>query len=162
RTFAIVILLLTSFFYAGCDQRSNPPQSNASLVISGDTTSWITPCGCTSNQSGGLLRRATFLKQLSSNGQVIYADAGGAIAGNSEYQRLKFEAILRGEVLMGIAAHNIGGAEASLGADSLRDLAKRTSAPLISANVTDSAGAAIAPASKIVTAGSNRIALVGL
>src|ERR1700745_4371010 len=29
------------------------------LVVSGDTAGWIVPCGCTSNQSGGLLRRGS-------------------------------------------------------------------------------------------------------
>src|SRR5256885_1713220 len=83
----------------GCDRASKSSNNSAAfLVISGDTSSWITPCGCTSNQSGGLLRRGTYLKQLSGQGQVIYADAGGAVSGNSEYQRMKLEAILRGEI----------------------------------------------------------------
>src|SRR5438874_7279269 len=99
---------------AGCN-RTPAAQSKVptKLVISGDTSSWITPCGCTTNQSGGLLRRGTYLKQLAGQGQVIYADVGGAVSGNSEYQRMKLEAILRGEIAMGVAAHNIGGAEAS-------------------------------------------------
>src|SRR5262249_24101977 len=104
----------------------------------------------------------TYLKQLGARGQVVYADAGGAIAGSSDYQRLKFEAILRGEMLMKISAHNIGAVEASLGADSLRDVAQRLHVPLISANLTDATGALVAPASKIVTVGSNRLALIGL
>src|SRR5206468_9084887 len=114
-----------------CDQGSTQRTHSTitKLVVSGDTSSWITPCGCTSNQSGGLLRRATYLKGLAAQGPVIYADAGGAVAGTSEYQRVKFEAILRGEVLMGIVAHNIGRAEAALGADSLREIAKRLNVP---------------------------------
>src|SRR6185437_2320862 len=72
------------------------------LLISGDTAGWITPCGCTANQSGGLLRRGTYIEQLRRGADVIYADVGGAPAGASEYQRVKFEAILRGEKVMGI------------------------------------------------------------
>src|SRR4051812_16445917 len=119
-------LLIVFALIVGCD-RTPAAQSKTptELLVSGDTSSWITPCGCTSNQSGGLLRRATYLKNLAAQGPVIYADAGGAIAGTSEYERVKFEAILRGEMLMGIVAHNVGGAEAALGADSLRDVAKR-------------------------------------
>ena len=86
------------------------------LVISADTAGWIMPCGCTANQSGGLLRRATYLDRLREKGAaVLYADAGGASAGASEYQKVKFEAVLGGELAMGIAAHNIGRSEAALG-----------------------------------------------
>jgi len=109
-----------------------------------------------------LLRRGTYLKKLANQGQVIYADVGGAVSGNSEYQRVKLEAILRGEMAMGLAAHNIGGPEASMGPEFLRGLTTRLNVPFISANVTDTAGNAIASASKIVTACGRRVALVGL
>ena len=78
------------------------------LVVSGDTAGWITPCGCASNQSGGLLRRGTYLANLGKTADVILADAGGAAGGTSDYHKVKFEAILAGERRMGLAAHNIG------------------------------------------------------
>ena len=80
----------------------DPPSETDSqplyVVVSGDTAGWIVPCGCTSNQSGGLLRRGTYLQQLRSAGEVLYVDAGGAAAGTSAYDRAKFEAILQGEL----------------------------------------------------------------
>src|SRR5262245_49325880 len=82
------------------------------IVVSGDTAGWIMPCGCSANQSGGLLRRATYLNQLSNDKDVLYVDAGGAASGTSAYYRVKFEAILRGELAMSVAAHNIGASEA--------------------------------------------------
>src|SRR3954451_704163 len=96
-------LCVTLVLMIGCDRRAAATAERAAkavLVVSGDTASWLTPCGCTSNQSGGLLRRATYLKGLASDGStaVLYADAGGAPGGTSEYQRVKFEAILRGEL----------------------------------------------------------------
>src|SRR5215831_2180698 len=53
------------------------------LVVSGDTAGWIVPCGCTSNQSGGLLRRGTFVHSISREKMttVYVADAGGAASG---------------------------------------------------------------------------------
>src|SRR4051812_45742211 len=81
------------------------------LVISGDTAGWITPCGCTSNQSGGLLRRGTFVTDLRRQMETILVDVGGAPGGDSDYHKVKFEAVLRGELLMGLAAHNLGGPE---------------------------------------------------
>ncbi len=101
------------------------------LVASGDTQGWIVPCGCTSNQSGGLLHRGTLVRQLQAGGEVVYVDVGGAGAGTATYDQLKMQAILRGEKSMGIAAHNIGLAEAQLGAGLIRQLREQLAAPLV-------------------------------
>src|SRR4051794_9170322 len=96
--------------------RPNGQRNGASLPLtvlaSGDTTGWIVPCGCTSNQSGGLPRRGTYVAGLAATHQVLLVDAGGAAADNSAYDRAKLEAILAGELAMGLVAHNIGAAEA--------------------------------------------------
>jgi len=150
----------------GCDRKSGAgapaTPKPLTLVVSADTEGWITPCGCTSNQSGGMPRRATYLSSLSTDRQVVYADAGGAPAGTSDYQKLKFEAILQGELKMNVAAHNLGRAEAALGASYLRDLAIRLKVPFVSANVRTADGVAIADPVKIITAGPTRIAFTGV
>jgi hypothetical protein len=139
------------------------PVKPAKLVVSGDAAGWLMPCGCTSNQSGGLLRRATYVNDLRATSDVILADAGGAAGGDSEYHKVKFEAILAGERQMGVAAHNIGRTEAALGPAYLRDVARRLAVPLISANVRDAGdGQPIAEAAQVVTAGGRRVLLVGV
>jgi len=133
------------------------------VVISGDTAGWITPCGCTANQSGGLLRRGTFIRQLrATEDNVIYADVGGAVAGDSAYLRAKFEAVMQGEIEMGLSAHNLGGPEALMGPAYLRDLASRLHAPLISANTRDVSGKSLVEPARVVVAGGRRIALIGV
>jgi hypothetical protein len=87
---------------------------------------------------------------------------GGAPGGDAEYQRLKFEAILAGEQQMGLAAHNIGAAEAKLGAAYLRDVGRAQGIPFISANVRDEAGLLIAAPLRVVTVGTTRVGLVGV
>src|SRR5688500_5708254 len=109
---------------AGCSSGGKAPIRPMVLVASGDTAGWIVPCGCTANQSGGLLRRGTYLSELEKDYEVVYVDVGGALAGVSAYDRAKFAAILEGEREMNIAAHNIGLAEARLGYDELRKLAE--------------------------------------
>jgi hypothetical protein len=131
-------------------QSPKPVGRPLELVISCDTAGWLVPCGCTANQSGGLPRRGNFL--ATKQGQVIvkYADAGGAVAGTSDYHRAKFEAIIRGEMLMNVAAHNIGAPEAALGSVYLRDVIRgKLGAPLISANVFDAKGPIGFPALKV-------------
>src|SRR5215211_1032465 len=78
----------------GCDNSGGTSASSSSsakpakLVVSGDTAGWLMPCGCTSNQSGGLLRRGTYVNGLRATSDVILADAGGAAGGDSEYHKV--------------------------------------------------------------------------
>ena len=131
-------------------------------MVSGDTAGWIVPCGCASNQYGGLPRRGTYVEQLRGEMEVIVADAGGAAAGTSPYDRLKLEAILRGEMAMGIAAHNIGAAEAALGPDALSDLGTRLGVPLVSANLRRPDGELAAEPVRVIQAAGRRVAVVGV
>lgn len=133
-----------------------------SLIVSGDTAGWIVPCGCTSNQSGGLLRRGTFVAAEKQERDVLIVDAGGAPAGTSTYDRLKFEAILAGEAALGVSAHNLGGPELALGVEYLRATAPKTGTTFVSANAFDQAGAPIDEESKIVECGGRRVLIVGV
>jgi hypothetical protein len=149
----------------GCKERAAREAAlrTATLVASGDTAGWIMPCGCTANQSGGLLRRASYLERLRTGGEVIYVDVGGAASGTSDYHKVKFEAILAGEKLMGIAAHNLGRSELAMGAAYLRDVSPRSGAPLISCNALDSqSGRPIVETHRIVDLGGRKIAVVGV
>ncbi|MDB5333791.1 MAG: cycA1 [Phycisphaerales bacterium] len=160
-------LALTALLVAACVpgcEKTKPVASSAkplTIIISGDTDGWITPCGCTSNQSGGLLRRGSYVAGLRQKSDVVYADVGGAVRGSSEYDRVKFGSILAGEKLMGVFAHNIGKAESELGCDALRDAA-RNGAPLVSANVRDEAGQLVAQPLRISETGGRRIAVTGV
>ena len=132
------------------------------VVISGDTKGWIVPCGCAANQSGGLLRRASYLRDLAATSQVVYVDAGGSASGTAEYDALKFQAILSGEKSMGLAVHNIGDPEAALGPSELKRLADRTGVAFISANLKDHSGGAQFDPYKIINATDRRIAFIGV
>jgi hypothetical protein len=132
------------------------------LVVSGDTAGWIVPCGCTPNQSGGLPRRAACLADLRRRGEVVVADAGGAPGGTSAYDRFKFEAVLQGEKAMGIDAHNLGAAEAALGADYLREVGRKWDVPFLSTNVRAGGGDPVAPPVRIVARAGRRLAILGV
>lgn len=132
---------------AGCPQpnvetvtKPKPPVKDFMLVASGDTHGWIMPCGCTSNQSGGLLRRASYVEQLRERQDVILVDVGGAADGVAPYQIEKFRAILEGENLMEITAHNVGAAELAVGAETLESIANSMDTPFVSTNVLTAQG----------------------
>ena len=145
----------------GGDTEIRKDQS-VTLVVSGDTAGWIVPCGCTSNQSGGLLRRGTFVAGRREQGPVVIADAGGAPGGVSDYQRMKFRAILRGELKMGLAAHNLGGPEATFGPEVLRKIEADLQVPFVSANLRDANGQLVTSAHRIVEVAGLNIAFVGV
>jgi hypothetical protein len=147
---------------ASCGCRPGDAPRALVVVVSGDTSGWIVPCGCTSNQSGGLPRRASYLKQLRAAGDVLTVDVGGAPAGRSLYDRLKFAAICRGEVAMGLVAHNLGAAEVRLGPAALGEIARDTGAPFLSSNAADAAGRPIAAPLRIVERAGRRVALLGV
>ncbi len=148
---------------AGCGApKLKRPTRPLILAVSGDTQGWIVPCGCESHQSGGLLRRGTLLGQLGPGVDVIYVDVGGAPDGIAPYDQLKFEAILKGELISGLDAHNIGAGEARLGADYLRALKTRLKVPLVSCNVRDKAGNFVGDPFRIADGSGWRIGLIGV
>lgn len=133
------------------------------VIASGDTQGWLTPCGCTSNQSGGLPRRGSFLLQRAQQHDVIYVDAGGAIDGDSPYHVEKFKAILRGERLAGGVAHNIGAAEIKLGIRTLRDIETATGVCFVSCNATDAATQVrLGTELQVITRQGRRIGITGV
>jgi hypothetical protein len=147
---------------AGCRPAAPRTAPPLALVVSGDTAGWIVPCGCTTNQSGGLPRRAARLAELRGQSEVVVADAGGAPAGKSAYDRLKFEAVLEGEKAMGIDAHNLGAGEAALGAEYLRRVGRQFDVPFISTNVLAADGAPAAQPVRIVARAGRRLAILGV
>lgn len=155
--------LVAAFTCWGC-RRSTVHVSEATLplvLVTCDTSGWIVPCGCASNQAGGLPRRGTYVRQARATESVVVLDVGGAPSGDSDYQRVKFEAILRGERLMDVAAHNLGAAELELGADYLRRLFDEGT-PFLSANTRDADDRTLVPGSKMVAIAGRRILAIGV
>lgn len=157
-----------TFLFAGCkksqtvDQPSAPQTEPVSFLVSCDTNGWIVPCGCTTKQSGGLLRRGTLVAKMKSTNPTVVLDAGGAAAGKSDYHQVKLESILKGELAMGIDAHNIGASEAAFGAEVIRSIISDLNAPIISANACDSDGQLIAEPMKLVQQGGQTFAVIGV
>ena len=154
-SFLTGIVCLVAF---GCGKQPEP----ISVFVSGDTSGWITPCGCTSNQSGGLARRDTLISRFADQKPVLVFDVGGAVGGRSPYDWQKLKAILRGQMAMGLDVFNLGGPECQFPPDDLRRLMNESQIPLVSANVSDANGTPIAPAYRLLEAGGQELAVIGV
>jgi hypothetical protein len=158
----VLLLAITVFVQRSADHRHTPRLEALSILVGGDTQGLFIPCGCAAGQPGGLARRAYLVKDRKTRGNVLYADLGNAPGGDSEYDRVKFAAILRAELAMGATAHNLGPAELRLGAGELRRLASQLKAPFVSTNVQDADGRPLAESLRLVEIGGRRVAVAGL
>ena len=159
---AALALALVVASNLSCQRGGAKAAGPLAIVISGDTAGWIVPCGCASNQSGGLLRRGSYLSGLREEADVLLLDAGGAAAGASPYDQAKFEAIVRGELQMGLRAHNLGASEVGFGAKYLRDLTRTLKPPFVSCNVRNSEGELLVAPTIHVEIAARRIAVIGV
>ncbi len=158
RNLPVGLIAIALLLTIGCSKK----QQHVTVFVSGDTAGWITPCGCTSNQSGGLSRRATLIEQQRQSTPTMALDVGGAVTGNSPYDFVKLRAILAGQMKMGLDAFNLGGPESRFTAAQLRSLQRELEIPFVSANLRDSDGKAIAPAIRMFVRGGQQVAVTGV
>ncbi|MEZ6128097.1 MAG: multiheme c-type cytochrome [Planctomycetaceae bacterium] len=137
-------------------------QSTVCLIASGDTHGWIIPCGCTANQSGGLLRRGTYVAERRESAEVLVVDVGGAADGTAPYQRERFRAILKGEAQMGLVAHNVGAAELAFGMEALAELSNDTGVTFLSTNAGPVHGDSAAVSHVLTVQGGQTFLLAGV
>lgn len=158
RLRVLLCLVVTCLVVCGCGRSSD----SLVLLVSGDTQGWITPCGCASNQSGGLARRATLVTEHRQQHEVLLLDAGGSAIGTGPYQRIKLEHLLIGMRRMGLAAHNIGASETEFSPEQLRELGNQNDVVWLSANLRDESGAPVGEQSIVFDRAGMRIAVTGV
>ena len=72
------------------------PRPQLALMISGEQHGYFEPCGCTSNQMGGMARRADLVKKLMEAGwEVRGVDLGGLSRRTIRQAQIKFESSLQ-------------------------------------------------------------------
>lgn len=72
------------------------------LVLYGNVEGSLAPCGCTSPMSGGMVRAATMMRQLSASGEAHLLVLGGYVTGRSRQDELKAETM--GELARSVKA----------------------------------------------------------
>ncbi|HET6323743.1 MAG TPA: multiheme c-type cytochrome [Planctomycetaceae bacterium] len=85
------------------------------LVFSGEQHGYMEPCGCSVTQSGGLSRRADFMRQLTEKGWPFAAlDLGGLVRKDNQQNKFKFQVMLAALKDLGYKAIGLGSEELSI------------------------------------------------
>lgn len=148
---------------SGCGERKPLDDSHLTIHLTCDTSGRLEPCGCFTGQHGGLTRLRTWLGERKHPGHVLKLDAGGALAGQADYDLIQYRFLARAYQNMGFAALNMGGSEAAISAANLRALSSNSAVPLISASIVDAeTRETLLKPSRVVELGERRIGILGV
>ena len=163
--FRVGVLSLTSLILAcaggGCGHSSGPRAERLTFFFTAQTHGRLTPCGCFTGQYGGITRLKSALQEDPSS--RLGLDVGDALEGAEDYHLLKYRQVVQAYSTMNYVALNVGHREASLSATALRQLAKDSPVPLLSANLLDRAtGRPLLSGWTLLEREGRRIAIIGV
>lgn len=85
------------------------------LVVSGDTDGYLSPCGCTAPMTGGIRRRATAIRQIGAKTQEVLIDTGGLGGEPGRQSELKAETMAQSLAALDAAAIHLTARDLALG-----------------------------------------------
>ena len=85
------------------------------VLLSGDTQGYLSPCGCSSPMMGGIRRRASVLRSLTTPGKTTILENGGFVETAGRQDQLKAETIAESMASLGVSAMNLGPMDAGWG-----------------------------------------------
>ena len=137
-----IVLILVSLGTWGCLAYGNatPPKEipkALTIMISSNTVSNFTPCGCHSGKWGGLPRRGTIFSDVknSVDWPTLFVDTGDVSQGStSELMKKKDNFIFMAYKVMDYDAVNVGLSDLGLGYEELARIGTEHGIPWISAN----------------------------
>ena len=123
----VIILLAVQYMALKCDSPTvmepMPPPQAISLIISSNTTSHFTPCGC-STPTGGMLRRGTAFNNIREQAEwpVLFIDSGNVTMGYvSDVNVKKDDYIFQGYQILDYDMVNVGFNDTKLGYEILNN-----------------------------------------
>ncbi len=145
--FAILLggFLVYRFFWTKDSSQTEPSeQSNyqplegggvITVLYTGNTQSYLEPCGCYPGQSGGIARRATLIEQIRKQEKpVLLVDAGGVFEGTNLLDQLRGKANMEAMKVIGYDAILLSPTELQFGEHFLGEIATELQLSFISTN----------------------------
>jgi 2',3'-cyclic-nucleotide 2'-phosphodiesterase (5'-nucleotidase family) len=143
-------------------------KDSITLLLTGRTKNFLEACGCKANQSGGITRRATLIKQVSQRRQhVAVLDAGNLFPQEKEVPSMddlssaEVDTYLEALHRMGYSFSVVTTNELYYGREFLKAKLHSSPLPLISANIYHR-GAPIASPTYSLRVGPYRIGFIGI
>jgi 2',3'-cyclic-nucleotide 2'-phosphodiesterase (5'-nucleotidase family) len=165
-----MLLLLT--IGCACQPPPKPARSAVTLAFTNDGRGEIRHCDCEGGAAGGIARRAGYLRRLrvEKPDGLLAVEAGDFLYAvwpetDAEKQTERARAMLIADAYAraGYDAILFGARDYALGVDALREVAAKTGAAMLGANVTDArTGRPLWSATKVIQRGLVRVGLVGL
>ncbi len=110
------------------------------IVFGSEINGYLTPCGCSKPMVGGIPRRATLLKQLAKEHNLLALENGDLTKASGRQDELKAETLIEMLNAMGYDALNLGEYDFKLGLPYLQALQQQFKGKLLCGNVLDGAG----------------------
>ncbi len=110
------------------------------IVFGSEINGYLTPCGCSKPMVGGIPRRATLLKQLAKEHNLLALENGDLTKAGGRQDELKAETLIDMLNAMGYDALNLGEYDFKLGLPYLQALQQQFKGKLLCGNVLDGAG----------------------
>lgn len=114
----------------------SPDEPDFRLIFTGDIRGYLSPCGCSKPQTGGVLRLAGVVRALKKQPNSVYVDLGNWTEASGRQDELKAEALAEVFTSLDPAALNIGPLDLRLGRDMLLALNEASDRRLMSYNVS--------------------------
>ena len=144
-TFVGLLIIVALYYLLRSQSAIQPITSNRSvfqplqgediitILYTGNTQSYIEPCGCYPGQSGGVARRATLIERIRKQRQsLLLVDAGGNFDGENRLDELRARANMEAMKAMGYDAILFTPEELRFGADFSTQIAAELQLPFIS------------------------------
>lgn len=131
--FPLVLLVGVSLYRPEEPLRALP----LAIVFGSEINGYITPCGCSKPMVGGIPRRATYLKQLEKEYQLVRLENGDLTKAGGRQDELKAETLIEMLNAMGYDALNLGLYDFKLGMDYLRSLQVQFKGTMLCGNVLE-------------------------
>ena len=105
------------------------------ILYTGNTQSYLEPCGCYPGQSGGIARRATLVEQIRAQDKsTLLVDAGGIFAGTNRLDQLRGKANMEAMKAIAYDAILLSPTELQFGEHFLGEITTELQLPFISTN----------------------------
>lgn len=99
-----------------------PRQSDMVVVFTGDIRGYLSPCGCTKPQIGGVKRMASVIRSLRDDPKVLYVDLGNWTEAKGRQDQLKADALAELFARLKPSYLNVGAVEAQFDLATLASL----------------------------------------